>query len=123
MKTFLTTILLASSALVATAADAPTITGKWKVHIAIADRQLDITCNLTQTGEELSGTCESPAGSVNLAGKVNAKKVTWSYKTNSEAGPITLNYNGSVESPTSIIGSVNVQEFGVDGEFIAKQGE
>ncbi len=121
MKTLFASFLLATTALVATAADAPTVSGKWKIHISIAGREADANCTLNQTGEDLTGVCEGPNGTFNLAGKVADKKINWSYKTSFEAGTITLHYRGAINSPTSISGFVNVEEFGVDGEFTATQ--
>lgn len=109
------------TALPASAADAAPLTGKWNVHISIAGREADATCTFEQKGEDLTGSCAAAAGSFTVVGKVADKKVTWTYKSNSEAGPITLNYRGAIQSPTSVTGSVNVEEFGVEGQFTATQ--
>lgn len=112
---------LMTTAVPSSAADAPTLTGKWNVHISIAGREADAICTFEQKGEDLTGSCAGAAGSFNVSGKVAEKKVTWTYKSTSEAGPVTLNYRGAIQSPTSITGSVNVEEFGVEGQFTATQ--
>lgn len=119
MKILLAALLLIPA--LTSAADAPTLTGKWNVHISIAGREADATCTFEQKGEDLTGSCAAAAGNFTVSGKVADKKVTWTYKSNSEAGPVTLNYRGAIQSPTSITGSVNVEEFGVEGQFTATQ--
>ena len=117
MKTLLVTFLLSVAA---SAVADTTLTGKWQVHTRISDRETDWSCAFTQSGSDLSGTCSADAGSGNVTGKIDGRKVTWTHKFNSSAnGPITLNFRGALNSATDITGSVNVEEYGVDGEFTA----
>lgn len=121
MKTIFLSFILAAFT-IAVAADTAPLTGNWQVHTNIADRQSEWNCAFVQTANDLAGTCESPAGSGAITGKIDDKKVTWTQKFNSEAnGPITLNFRGALNSATNITGFVTVAEYGVDGEFSATQ--
>lgn len=119
MKPLLFPILLASTFLLAAADNPPPISGKWQIHNSIAGNESDMTCTLTQKQAELTGTCSSDNGSVNISGSVDNKRVNWVYKSEYNGGPITLTYKGTVESADKITGSVTVEEYGVDGDFTA----
>ena len=119
MKLKFAALILVFGAAAALAADPPSVTGKWHVHTSIAGTENDHTCSLTQKGTELTGTCTTDqSGTVNLSGKVDGKKVTWSYKSEYNGTPLTVNYDGTYEAG-KMSGTVSVPEFSVDGEFTA----
>jgi hypothetical protein len=60
---------------------------------------------------------------VNISGKVDEKKITWMYKSEYNGSPITVNYKGTLDSTTKITGTVNVEEYGAEGEFTATQSK
>ncbi|MGA8598536.1 MAG: hypothetical protein WB676_27780 [Bryobacteraceae bacterium] len=95
------------------------LAGKWQIHSNIAGNESDLTCDLTQKDADLSGTCKSEQQTVTITGKVDGKKVTWSYKSEYNGSPLTVNYEGKLESDTKIVGTVTVPEFSVDGDFTA----
>ena len=111
--------LLFASALVLAAEDAPSLTGRWQVHNNIVGNESDQACNLTQTKDEVTGTCSSRTGEVKITGKVDGKKITWSYKSEYGGSPLTVNYEGKFEAAGKIAGTVNVPEFSADGDFTA----
>jgi len=123
MKPLLLSFLLASAAVLATAADNPSLSGKWQVQSSIAGNDNDQACTFTQKDTDLSGTCTSDNGTVNITGKVDDKKVTWSYKSEYNGTPLTVKYEGRLESATKIVGSVSVPEFSADGDFTATQSK
>jgi hypothetical protein len=98
------------------------LSGKWEVHQNISGNESKQTCMFTQAGDELTGTCETANGKVQIAGKVKEAKVTWSFKSEYNGTPLTVNYNGSIES-NKISGIVAVPEFSVDGDFTATQAK
>src|SRR5215472_4956209 len=121
MKTLLTVVLAAASAaFFAAAYDAGPLSGTWQLHQDIAGNESDQTCTFTQTGSDLSGTCESALGSVKISGKVEDKKVSWMFKSEYNGGPLTMKYKGTLDS-NKIVGNVTVEEYGVDGDFTAVQ--
>src|SRR6185312_14333168 len=105
------------------AADAPSLTGKWHVHNSISGNESDQICTFTQKDAGISGNCTSERGTVEITGKVDGKKITWSYKSEYEGTPLTVNYQGvnyqGVIEAAKISGSVSVPEFSADGDFTA----
>lgn len=110
---------LASVAALSPAAEAPSLTGKWQVEISISGNDSQQTCSFTQTGAELTGSCESERGKVEIGGKIEGKNVTWMYKSEYNGSPLTVNYRGTWDSAGKIAGTVEVPEFGVEGGFAA----
>lgn len=122
MKALLLTLVLASAASIAVAADNPTLTGKYKIHTSIAGNDNDMTCTFTQKDSELTGTCQSEQqGALAITGKVDGKKVNWSYKSDYNGSPLTVRYEAVVDDATKFSGTTEVAEFGVSGDFTATQ--
>lgn len=116
-------ILLLFAAVLAAGADTPSIAGRWQVHSSIAGNDNDQDCNFTQKDNEISGACSSDKGSVNIAGKIDGKKVTWSYKSDYNGTALTVNFEGTLSADNKIAGTVTVPEFSVDGDFTAAQSK
>ena len=113
-------LVLASTSVLALAADNASVGGKWNVHNNIAGNESDTVCTLTQTGADLTGTCKSENGEGKATGKVEGTKITWSYDSEYNGTPLTVKYSGTFDSAASkITGTVTVEQFGVDGDFTA----
>ena len=110
-------VLAATSAL---AAAAPSLTGKWTLHNSIAGNESDQECNFVQTDTKLAGTCKGTEKELQITGSIDGNKVTWKYDSEYNGTPITLTYTGTVDETGKIAGSVNVDPFGVAGDFTAK---
>lgn len=121
MKRLILPLVLLSTAALALAADAVSVTGKWHVHGSIAGTDIDQNCTFTQKDADLTGSCTSDKGTVTIAGKLDGNKVSWSYKSDYQGTPITVKYDGTVDASSKIAGSVSVPEFSVDGDFTATQ--
>ncbi len=119
MKAVALLLLLAFAARSVSAADAPSLSGKWKVHNSIAGNESDQDCTLTQTDKELSGTCSVEQGTVQIIGKIGGTNVTWSLKTEYNGSPLTLVYTGTLDKDSKIAGTVEVQPMSVMGDFTA----
>lgn len=105
----------------AVAADKPSVAGNWQVHSVISGTESDVSCSFTQKETELTGTCLTDQGvKAPVTGKVDGSKVTWSYKSEYQGTPLTVNHEGTLEG-AKITGTVSVPEFSVDGEFTATQ--
>jgi hypothetical protein len=102
----------------ALAADGPSVTGKWHVHNSISGNESDQTCTFTQKDAGITGSCTSERGTVEVTGKVDGNKITWSYKSEYEGTPLTVHYEGTIDA-AKISGSVNVPEFSAGGDFTA----
>jgi hypothetical protein len=118
MKKLLITsvLLLASSAF---AAGAPNLTGSWSIHNVIAGNESDRDCKFVQTDNKLTGSCKAEDSEVQIKGSVDGNKVTWSYDSEYNGTPLTLTYTATLDDSGKISGSVDVQPFGVTGEFTA----
>ena len=123
MKPLPYALLLAAISLCAIADDAAPLTGKWQTYQLIAGNESTQSCTFAQKDTELTGSCNSERGTVQITGKVEGKKVIWSYKSEYNGTPLTVIYTGTLESTTKIAGTVSVPEFSVDGEFTATQSK
>ena len=119
MRLVLLSLLLASAAVLAPAADDASLSGKWQIQRSAAGRESQLDCTFTQKNSDLTGSCSSDRGKVEISGKVDGKSVTWTHKSESEGGPVTVVYQGTVESATKITGKVTAIEFSIEGEFTA----
>jgi hypothetical protein len=116
MKPLLVAFLLA-------AADDASLSGRWLVQRSAAGNASQIDCVFTQKDHDLTGTCESDRGKLQFTGKVDGKLVTWTHKSESPGGPVTVVYKGTVESPARITGTVTAVEFAIEGEFTASRAK
>jgi len=116
--TMLPTLLLfvATSALAATA---PTLTGQWTVHNSIAGNESEMECKFVQADAKLTGSCKGTEKDVQITGSIDGNKVTWKYEGEYNGTPITMAYSGTLDDSGKIIGSVDVDPFGVTGDFTA----
>jgi hypothetical protein len=119
MKILLLSFLLASVPALTAAGDGPSLSGTWQIHNNIAGNESDRACTFVQNGDNLTGSCPSERGEVKLNGQVKGKTVSWSYRSEYEGSPITVKYEGTLQSETKITGTVNVAEYGADGDFTA----
>ena len=112
------TLLLCGTTLLS-AANTPSLTGNWQVHMSIAGQEYDSTCTFAQKESDLTGSCKnSDGGNVDVTGKVDGGKVSWSYKTEYNGTPITVQHQGTLEGD-KVSGTVNVPEYSAEGEFTA----
>jgi len=121
MRTLLLSALLASAVIASLAADNASVTGKWKIHSSIAGNESDSECTLSQTDNDVTGTCKTAEGNdAKVTGKVDGAKVAWSFESEYNGTPLTLKYNGTLDSAAGkIAGSMSVDPFGVEGDFTA----
>ena len=120
MKTILaaSTLLFASAAF---AAGAPGLSGHWSVHNSIAGNESDQTCTFVQTDDKLTGSCksENTDKDAQVTGSVDGNKATWKYDMDYNGSPLTLTYTATLDDSGKITGNVEVDPFGVTGDFTA----
>jgi hypothetical protein len=104
-------------------ADNAALAGKWQVHTNVSGHENNQACTFQQTGNDLTGTCSSDRGELKISGKIADKTVTWMYKSEYEGNPLTVTYKGTVDETGKISGTVNVEEYGAEGEFTATQSK
>jgi hypothetical protein len=114
MKSLLLAFTLA--ALPLAAAD---VSGVWKVDGDVAGNPVKPACTLKQEDTALSGVCKSELGDSPLKGKVDGKKVMFSYDIEFQGQKYTLSYVAELISDTELKGTIDV---GVAaGDFTAKK--
>jgi hypothetical protein len=111
--------LLLFAATSALAATTPSLTGQWTVHNSIAGNESEMACKFVQADAKLTGTCKGTEKDVQITGSIDGNKVTWKYESEFNGTPITLTYKGSLDDSGKIAGSVDVDPFGVTGDFSA----
>ena len=117
-KVFSIAVLLFGAS--AFAAAAPNLTGQWSVHNSIAGNESDQQCTFVQTDTKLTGACKSEDGKdLPLTGTLDGSKVTWKYDSEYNGSPLTLTYTATLDDSGKIAGSVEVDPFGVTGDFTA----
>jgi hypothetical protein len=119
MKIPLVPSLLLFAATSALAAGAPNLTGQWTVHNSIAGNESDQECKFVQTETKLTGTCKGTEKEVQITGSVDGNKVTWKYESEYNGSPLTLTYTATLDDSGKIAGTVDVDPFGVTGDFTA----
>ena len=120
MKQLVFTLLLVSAGSLIFAAGSPSLTGKWHVHSSVAGNDNDQNCTFTESDGRLTGSCVGDdKTSVEITGTVDGKKVSWSYKSEYNGTPLTVQFDGTVDSSNKISGTVNVPEFSAGGDFTA----
>jgi hypothetical protein len=121
MKVLLVSALLVSGAVTSLAADSPSVSGKWKIHSSIAGNESDSVCTLTQTSNDIGGTCKGADGKdAKATGKADGAKVTWSIDGDYNGTPLTIKYTATLGSTEGkFAGTVAVAPFGVEGDFTA----
>ena len=95
------------------------LAGQWKVHNSIAGNESDQDCKFEQTENTLSGSCKSEDKEVQITGRIDGKNVTWKFDTEYNGTAITLTYTATLDDASKIAGSVEVEPYGVTGEFTA----
>jgi hypothetical protein len=93
--------------------------GQWSVHNSISGSESDQECKFVQTNDKLAGSCKSNDKDVQVTGSLDGNKVTWKYDSEYNGTPLTLTYTATLDDSGKIAGSVEVQPFGVSGEFTA----
>lgn len=99
---------------------APAINGQWKVHNSIAGNESDQVCSFTLTDTTtLSGSCKTDQGDAKVTGSLKDNKLSWQYNSEYNGSPLTLNYTATLSDADKITGTLEVDPFGVSGEFTA----
>jgi hypothetical protein len=109
-------LLFATSAF---AAGAPSLSGQWKVHSSIVGHETDQDCKFVQDDNKITGSCKSADAEVPITGSLDGKNVTWKYQSDYNGTAITLTYSATLDDTGNIAGSVEVEPFGVTGDFNA----
>lgn len=119
MTKFLAPSLLLLASASAFAAGTPAITGQWKIHNSIAGNESDQQCSFTLNDKDLTGSCKTKEGDTPVTGKLTDNKLTWQYNSDYNGTQLTLIYTATLDDSGKIAGTIEVQPFGVSGDFTA----
>jgi len=118
----MTKLLMACLLLLATTAfgaGAPKVAGQWKVHNSIAGNESDQDCTFAVADGKITGSCKAADRNMQVNGIVDGNKITWKLETEYDGNPLTLTYTAMLDDSEKIVGAVEVQPYGVTGEFTA----
>jgi hypothetical protein len=122
VRSILLSFLLLSAAALAPAADAPSFTGKWKVHHSVAGNEGDQDCTLTQSGKQITGACEGDQRKRDVTGKIDdadPNKITFQYESEYNGEKLTVIHTGALGADKKITGTIEVKEMSIFGDFTA----
>jgi hypothetical protein len=105
------------------AADAPTIAGEWNIHQSIAGNENDENCTFSVAEGKIAGTCKVNEQTPKVTGTVDGKKLTWNFNVEYQGSTLTLTYTASLDDADKFTGSVDVQPYGVSGDFTAQRAK
>jgi hypothetical protein len=125
LKTIALVIALAPASGFAQGGGGASLSGTWKVSGDVVGNAVDLVCTFNQDGKKLAGSCrQAGAEKANeIAGEVDDKKVTWKFDSEYEGRKITLTFTGALDASSQLKGGIDVQPFGVSGDFSAKKEE
>ena len=106
------------------AAGKPNLTGEWNIHNNVAGNESDQPCKFVLAENKLTGTCKSAEDKdAAITGSLDGNKLTWQYESEYNGTPLTMIYTATLDESGKIAGSVEVEPFGVTGEFTATPKE
>lgn len=109
--------LLALGALWVSAAG-PAVTGTWTLETNVQGNTGTSTCTLKQEAEKITGSCTAPNNTQSdVTGEVADTKVTFRYNIDWEGNPLTLVFTATLDTETTMKGTVDVQPMNVPGDF------
>ncbi len=106
-------------------ASAADLSGAWKLVVNVGGMTVHVSCDLKQSGADLSGTCnrtdpEAVEKPTPTTGKVDGSTAAFSYSVSFGDMPLKLDYTGAVKSDTAMDGKISVA--GMDGTFTGTKG-
>jgi hypothetical protein len=102
------------------AAGAPNLSGQWTLHNSIAGNESDQPCKFVLTDNKLTGSCKGQEEKdLEVTGTLDGNKLTFKYDSDYNGTPLTLTYTATLDDSGKIGGNVEVQPFGVTGDFTA----
>lgn len=96
------------------AASAADLSGSWKLELSIAGMMFETTCQMTQAGAAITGSCTGadPAAGGKptvLTGTVDGSTAKFAYDITYQGNPMHVAYTGAMKSDTAMDGAVDVQ--------------
>jgi hypothetical protein len=96
------------------------LTGDWVFEVQTDQGTGSPTFSFKQTGEKLTGKYKGLFGEADLTGTVTGKTVKFSFNADAQGTPVTVTYEGEIESNSAIKGKVDLGGVGT-GTFTGKR--
>ncbi|HEY0777410.1 MAG TPA: hypothetical protein VGD56_05530 [Gemmatirosa sp.] len=96
------------------------VAGTWKLTGDVQGNPVNEVCTLKQAGAAVTGTCTGESGQAYpVTGEIKDGKLTFRHGGEYQGTALTLTYSTPVSSAKAMKGSIDVQPFGVTGDFTA----
>jgi hypothetical protein len=120
----LAVLVLLTAAAVSVAAAQQTakfdVTGTWVFDVQTDAGGGQPTMTFKQEGEKLTGHYQGTFGDADLTGTVKGADIQFSFSADVQGFSLTSNYKGTIESETSMKGTLAIDQVG-NGTFTAKK--
>ena len=95
------------------------LTGSWQITGDVVGNPLNMVCTFEQKDTQLTGSCTGETGTaMPVTGEVKEDRVTFKHGGDYAGTELTITYSGTL-AEKQMKGTVDVQPFGVTGEFTA----
>jgi len=84
------------------------LTGDWVFDVQTDQGGGSPTFSFKQSGDKLAGHYKGLFGEADLTGTVTGKTVKFSFKADAQGTPVTITYEGAIESNSSVKGKVDI---------------
>lgn len=102
----------------AIAQSGPNVTGTWAFDVTTDQGTGNPTITFKQDGEKLTGHYAGTFGEADLTGTIKGKDITFSFNAEVQGFALTSTYKGTVETPTTMKGTLEISQVGA-GTFTA----
>jgi hypothetical protein len=96
------------------------LTGNWTFDVQTDQGGGSPSFALEQVGEKLTGTYRGLFGEAKLTGTVTGNTLTFSFNADAQGTPVTIVYEGQIESQDVVKGRVDLGGVG-QGTFVGKR--
>lgn len=96
------------------------VTGTWAFDVQTDQGSGNPTITFKQDGEQLTGHYTGTFGEAELTGTLKGSDIAFTFSSEAQGFTLTSNYKGTVESPTSMKGTLEISGVG-SGTFTAKK--
>ena len=96
------------------------VSGEWAFDVQTDGGSGNPTFVFAQKGEKLTGKYKGTFGEADLEGTVTGKTIKFSIKVDAQGTPLTIVYDGEIESNTAMKGKVDLGGVGT-GTFTGKR--
>ncbi len=98
------------------------IGGTWSLETEVMGYAGSAVCVLAQDAGKITGKCTTEGVDRPVTGEISGGKYSFQHASEYEGQALTIVYAGTLDSETTLSGSMTVQPFDVAGTFKAKKG-